>query len=160
MEGTEALQAYSKGEITLDELALIMALDRNTAKETADHLGFSPKKNGPNKFHAETVVYEGILFASQKEFRRYFALKISQDQGEIHDLRVHPQYTVFDGFKTKQGTRVAAITYKPDFDYLEGNTRVVEEVKSKPTMTTAFRIVMKLFLYRYPEIDYRIITEA
>ena len=90
------------------------------------------------KYRAVPTVVDNILFASKKEANRYFELKVLLKAGQITDLVCHPRFPL-----VVQGTKVC--TYVADFQYCDTDGKlVVEDVKSKPTMTPAYRLKRKL----------------
>lgn len=92
------------------------------------------------KYRAIPTVVDNIRFASKKEANRYFELKVLHRIGEISDLIIQPKFPL-----VVNGTKIC--TYVADFSYREKSGRlVVEDVKSKPTMTPAYRIKAKLLL--------------
>lgn len=92
------------------------------------------------KYRAIPTVVDGVRFASKKEANRYFELKVLHRVGEITDLSVQPKFPL-----VVNGTKVC--TYVADFSYRDKAGRlVVEDVKSKPTMTPAYRLKAKLLL--------------
>jgi len=112
-----------------------------------------------NKYNARKVKDDGYTFDSKAEHRRYCELKLLQAAGEISSLRVHPKYELMPGFTDWTGKRQRNISYIADFEYLEQPSMnlVVEDVKSKPTMTPVFRLKKKLFLKAYPGFELRIV---
>jgi hypothetical protein len=90
-----------------------------------------------NKFNAKPTVVDNIRFASRAEARRYGELKLLEKAGEIHHLELQPRYDF-----TVNGIYVGY--YTADFKYLARNGLVVEDVKSRATMTEAYRIRKKL----------------
>ena len=102
-------------------------------------------------------------FDSLDEAARLKELLLLEAAGVISDLRIKPRYVVFDAYTTYQGENVRAITYIPDYDYLEKGRRVVEDVKgggARPrqgTRTEVFELKRKLFMARYPDILFRIV---
>lgn len=100
---------------------------------------FSPKKAG--KFRNQPVEIDGVKFASKREGNRYAELKILARIGEIVELECQPRYPL-----TINGVKVG--TYVGDFRYkiVANGTTVVEDVKSKPTMTPIYRLKKKLML--------------
>jgi len=93
-----------------------------------------------SKYNAIPTVVDNIRFASKREANRYFELKILQRVGDITDLKCQPRFPL-----VVRGTKVC--TYVADFSYRnKAGELVVEDVKSKPTMTPAYRIKKKLLL--------------
>lgn len=111
-----------------------------------------PAKRSNNKLRATKVLIDGIVFDSKKEAKRYGELRTLQRAEIIRDLRVHPKYKL-----EVNGELVT--TYKPDFDYLQDNTIVVEDVKGyKGGSTWAyFRLKIRLFQALYPNVVIKII---
>src|SRR4051794_34090994 len=97
-----------------------------------------------NKYHARATIVDGVRFASQKEAARYGDLCLRERAGEITDLIVHPTWELI-----VTGARIG--TYTADFSYLDLATgrRVVEDVKSVPTRTEAYRLRVKLLRALY-----------
>lgn len=69
---------------------------------------------------------DGIRFDSKKEATRYGQLKIMQQCGLIHDLKLQVSYPL-----VVQGVKIA--TYRADFVYTEGIKGVTEDVKGMRT---------------------------
>ena len=122
-----------------------------------------PKKA---KYNNKKVYFDGIYFDSIVESRRYRDLKLLERAGEIRNLKVQPKYELQEKFKSKEKKHYA-ITYTPDFEYEEkrilGWIKVAEDVKGwdkkkeKFITTDTFKLKEKLFRYKYPEIDFRIV---
>lgn len=96
-------------------------------------------KRGRNKFGAKKVVIDNIAFASRAEGRRYLALKLLMQAGQITDLDVHPVYHL-----EVNGMLIGR--YTPDFCYrLSDGTLTVEDVKGgRATKTEAYGLRKKL----------------
>ena len=105
-----------------------------------------------SKYGNKRIEFEGIRFDSIAEYRRYADLKLAEQAGEITDLQVHPRFLLQEAFTTPDGGREAQITYIGDFQYTERGKIVVEDVKG--CRTEVFKIKRKLFLARYPEINF------
>jgi hypothetical protein len=88
---------------------------------------------------------DGIRFASRAEARRYQELKLLVRAGAISHLKIQPSYKL-----VVNGVKVA--TYRADFHYDENGRLVVEDVKSRPTMTPVYRLKKKLLKALY-DID-------
>lgn len=109
-----------------------------------------------SKYNAVPTVADGHRFASKREEQRYQELKLLQFNGDISALELHPRFELQPAFRYG-GKAYGSIKYTADFSYIEepGLNFVVEEVKGKED--TAFRIRLRLFLYRYPGTDFRIV---
>lgn len=112
-----------------------------------------------NKYRNRPTVRGSIRFDSRAEARRYAELELLQAAGVIRDLRPHPSYVLQDKFK-HQGQVVRAIRYEGDAEYFDVETgrRTVEDVKGgRATRTAVFEIKRKMFMYKYPDIELRIV---
>lgn len=107
-----------------------------------------------NKYNARSVTVDGQRFASQAEALRYLELKLLEEAGVIRELRVHPRFVLLPAIKTPSGKRLRAICYTADFQYIEGDKVVVEDVKGAAARDFTLRI--NLFHRTYPELDFRI----
>lgn len=111
-----------------------------------------------HKYYAKaTVCHEGHKHPSKREAIRCDELHLLQACGQIANLEYEP----FFGFeingvqlKHENGRRMG---YRPDFAYTEASERVVEDVKSKATMTEAFTLRAALFRHLYPDIELRLV---
>ena len=79
-----------------------------------------------NKYRAIKTIVDGIKFDSKKEAMRYVQLKLLVKSGVISGLKLQPRFdiTINDckcGF------------YKADFEYIENNKTVIEDVKGMKT---------------------------
>ncbi len=108
------------------------------------------------KYNARAVMMAGERFDSRAEARRYADLQLLEAAGAIRDLEIHPKYELQAAFTDQSGKRWAAIAYEADFAYMEDGARIVEDVKGYAT--DVFRLKRKLFLYRYPDLNLRIIA--
>jgi Protein of unknown function (DUF1064) len=112
---------------------------------------------------------DGYIFDSQPEARRYLYLKSRLQTGEISTLEIHPQFVLIPGAvshiqgKTKQ---LPAITFTPDFAYMEDGAQVIEDVKPhktdkktgkwEPYLTKDFRLRWQILQRLHPEYIFRI----
>lgn len=112
-----------------------------------------------NKYGNKKIEVDGYVFDSLAESERYKQLKLMEGMGRIEGLKVHPLYVLQPTFRDQQGRAWRAVAYVADFSYQEiAGALVVEDVKGgRATQTAAFRIKEKLFRFRYPELDLRII---
>ncbi len=97
------------------------------------------------KYRAKPTTIDGIRFASKAEANRYMELRLLEDAGVIHNLETHPKYTL-------SVNNMFICTYTADFRYEENGEVIVEDVKSKPTMTYSYKLKRKLMKAIY-DID-------
>lgn len=125
-----------------------------TQKHQMSSADFRRMDKKPSKYRNEKVKVNGLVFDSQKEYRRYLQLGMMQKTGIISDLERQVSYTLVDtiwqpviGKKgqplKRQKCVQKSITYVADFRYKDenGNT-VVEDVKGM--LTEVYRIKKKL----------------
>lgn len=107
----------------------------------------------PSKYHARKTEYDGIIFDSAAEAKRYLRLKVSLACGEISDLTLQPEYILLPGYTNNKGEKIRPISYRGDFRYIEDGKVVVEDVKGMKT--ESYKIKKKIFEFQHPEIDFR-----
>lgn len=103
-----------------------------------------------NKYNAKKTTVDGIKFDSKREATRYLDLKLMERAGLIEDLELQPKFLLQIGF-TLDGKTYREISYIADFKYhdLEKDEWVVEDVKSKGTVTQVYKLKKKMFLRHY-----------
>lgn len=107
-----------------------------------------------SKYNSRKTEVNGILFDSKKEAHRFGELLLMLSAGEIKDLKLQPEFTIQEAFKTPDGEAVRAVRYRADFSYLrrakEGaGTRWEETVEDvKGVRTKDYEIKRKLMLGR------------
>ncbi len=79
-----------------------------------------------SKYNAVRVTDEGKRFDSKAEHRRWVALRLLEQAGEISDLKHHPRYPLI-----VNGQKVC--TYEADSAYIESGEQIVEDVKGVKT---------------------------
>lgn len=115
-------------------------------------------KSKTGRYTRKRVLYNDYLFDSQVEYERYRVLALRLHAGEIANLRVHPKYTLIPSFRSQSGRSIPAVKFTPDFEYVEGNVHVIEDVKAwrkrkrghKPYCTPDFTLRRKLFQRDHP----------
>lgn len=112
------------------------------------------KKQSNSRGNDPTTI-DGHTFDSKAEAKRYGELKLMVQAGEISDLTVHPVYELQTAFRDATGSRHRSIRYEGDFGYTERGRAVVEDVKGH--RTEVFKLKEKLFRFRYPYIDFRVL---
>jgi hypothetical protein len=111
-----------------------------------------------SKYGAKPMVVGGIRFDSTKEARRYSELRLLEKAGQITDLETQPKFPI-DVVQLWQAGRwtwrtsqdeppplIQCGVFTADFRYVETATGqvVIEDVKSGPTKTTAYRLRKRL----------------
>lgn len=93
------------------------------------------------KYHNKRVEYEGIVFDSLKEKRRYCQLQLLEKNGTISDLRLQVPFELIPAIyedevvqlKTKTKIKKKLVqrstTYVADFVYLQNGETIVEDTK-------------------------------
>jgi hypothetical protein len=100
-----------------------------------------------NKYHAQMCTVDGIRFDSTKEARRYEELKVLAAAGEILALERQPEFPIIVlELWRDDGQQVLCGRYRADFRYVDAQSGevVIEDTKSGPTKTTAYRLRKRL----------------
>lgn len=118
-------------------------------------------KSAP-KYGNRKIEVDGETFDSEAEAARYKELLLLEKGGKIEDLTLQPTYELQPAFRDVRGRKHRAIKYIADFRYIEvidpqsvQGVDVVEDVKG--VRTKEFNIKEKLFRFRYPNIELRIL---
>lgn len=96
------------------------------------------RKSRKNKYSAQKITLDGIVFDSKAETAWYIQLKKLQETGKIRDLEIHKVFRI--GYKIK---------YIPDFVYFrkvltdDGWVKEIDDVKG--VLTSVFRLKQKIF---------------
>lgn len=126
----------------------ISALGPDARRQVMKQISEARLKKG-SKYHNEKTVVNGIRFDSRKEANRYIVLKSELASGAISDLKLQPQFTIQESYKTAEGKRVQAIRYVADFSYTRDGVFIVEDVKSEATKTRVYGLKKKLVRERF-----------
>lgn len=107
-----------------------------------------------HKYRARRATLDGIEFASTREMKRYSELKLMEKAGVITGLLLQPRFLLQPAFKDGDGKAVRAIHYVADFSHIDVKTerQVVTDVKG--FRTEVYKLKRKLFLYKYPDLDF------
>jgi Protein of unknown function (DUF1064) len=127
----------------------------NERAQWARFLGETPEPR--NKYGAKAMVVDGIRFDSTKEANRYGELRLLEKAGAITNLEMQPRFPIdvvrlWDAGRWTWGSGkwkpaiVACGVFRADFRYVDATTgeTVIEDVKSGPTKTTAYRLRKRL----------------
>lgn len=101
--------------------------------------------------------YDGIVFDSRLEMRYYSEVVLpGVDSGQIKTYELQKKYELQPKFK-HDGKTILPITYVADF-YIEYSDGHIEVVDTKGMPDNVARLKRKMFLYHYPEIQFRWIS--
>ena len=111
-----------------------------------------------SKYNNKKTVVDDIVFDSRDESLYYEALKDMKNKGLIKDFELQHKFLLQEAF-AKDGKKYRAITYIADFKVInnDGSFYVVD---IKGMLTTEFKIKMKLFNYKYPDIELKLISRS
>lgn len=102
-----------------------------------------------NKYNNQKVIIDGRKYDSKKEASRAFDLQILEKVGKISNLEYQVRFRLLDGFEY-MGEKIRPIDYIADFVYLEGNNKIIEDVKSFITRKNPdYKIKIKLLKKKY-----------
>lgn len=110
------------------------------------------RRPSTHKYAARSVRVDGILFDSQREAARYHELKMLLNAGMIADLEIHPGWPLIVSEQDGPPWIFHTIgMFHADFRYRDRTTGtvVVEDVKSKPTKTEAYKLRKRFVEARY-----------
>lgn len=112
-----------------------------------------------HKYGAVRTVVRGHAFASKREAKRFSDLRFLELAGDIKRLELQPRFPLFvpgvippeGGLLPDHWTLTKIGHYTADFAYLDVKTgkRVIEDVKSSATKTTAYRLRKKFVEAQY-----------
>lgn len=111
-----------------------------------------------SKYGAKKVEYNGMVFDSKRECRRYKELEILQQIGAISELRTQVKFVLIPAQREpdKVGKRGGIIkgnlierevSYIADFVYVENDKTVVEDAKGMRTPEYILKRKMMLYFY-------------
>lgn len=92
-----------------------------------------------NKYGAKRLKIDGITFDSKLEAERYQQLKLLQKANAISGLEYHKKFVIIP--KSRYGDNVY---YEADFFYFENGKPIVEDTKSKATVTAVYKLKKRL----------------
>lgn len=107
-----------------------------------------------SKYNNTKTQVDMYVFDSAKEAKRYKELVLLERAGEIQNLELQPRFLLQEGFK-KNNKKWRKLEYVADFKYIENGKTIVEDVKGFETKE--FKIKRKLFEYKYPDLELKII---
>ena len=118
-------------------------------------LSHQTKTSEKAKYNAKKVTINEHLFDSQIEANYYLHLIEERNRKKVLSFELQPTFLLQPSFK-KNGKSYRKIEYKADFDvtYPDGHKEIVDV---KGMITPDFAIKQKLFEYKYPEYDLKLV---
>ena len=107
-----------------------------------------------SKYQNKKTQIDMYVFDSIAESKRYKELALLEKAGQIKELKLQPKFLLQEGFK-KNGKTYRKIEYIADFMYIENGKIIIEDVKGMET--EVFKLKRKLFEYKYPKFELKII---
>jgi len=119
------------------------------------------KETKRSKYGNEKVTINGIDFDSKREGEFYQELGLRKTgqgpkiRGE--EIKIQPEFLLQEAFEDKDGNKHRAIKYIADFEvrFMNGDVKVYDV---KGCITNVYKLKKKLFLYKYPHINFVEIT--
>ena len=111
-----------------------------------------------SKYNNKKTTIDDIVFDSKDEALYYEALKDMKANGLIKDFELQPKFILQESF-IKDNKKYRPIHYIADFRVInnDGSAYIVD---IKGILTTEFKIKMKLFNYKYPDIELRLLCKS
>lgn len=97
---------------------------------------------GYSKYRNKKIEYDGILFDSHREMKRYKELIILEKTGNIFRLKYKTPFELIPA-----NDKFRAMNYISDFDYYDGEQYIVEDCKG--FRTRDYLIKKKLLYHKY-----------
>jgi len=150
-----ARRAFSSWSTPFVADLLLQTLERKgivfppPTKKVADADEQKKEQKKKQKYNNSTIVYDFNTFDSKDEALYYIFLR---EELNVEYLVVHPRYELLHSF-THKGKKIAGIYYEADFSYTQDGKQVVVDVKG--VRTDVYRLKIKFFLNKYPDIDFQ-----
>lgn len=111
------------------------------------------------KYNARKTTIDGITFASRLEADRYVQLKLLEKAEEISDLKLQPEFQIFQGYiDPETGEHHKSRYYFGDFQYVDKQEHKVIVEDTKGIETDVFRLKWDLVRSQYPQYEFRKVT--
>lgn len=111
------------------------------------------------KYKSKQTIVDGIKFQSKLEAERYQQLKFLLRADEIADLKLQPEFQIFEGYiDPLTGEKHKSRYYIGDFQYVDvrNHQTIVEDTKG--IETDVFKLKWELVQEKYPEFVFRKMT--
>lgn len=101
------------------------------------------------KYKNQKVEVDGRKFDSKAEAQRFLFLKQQESDGEIENLCCQDKFKITEGYVDSKGKKHRERFYIADFTYIRNGEFIVEDVKSKATMTPVYKLKKDLMQNKY-----------
>lgn len=111
------------------------------------------------KYKSKQTIVDGIKFQSKLEAERYLQLKFLLRADEIADLKLQPEFQIFEGYiDPLTGEKHKSRYYIGDFQYVDvrNHQTIVEDTKG--VETDVFKLKWELVQEKFPEYVFRKLT--
>ena len=111
-----------------------------------------------SKYNSRKTTIDGFTFDSKDESECYKMLKDLKSKGIIYDFELQPVFELQEAF-VKDCKKYKPITYIADFRvFLDEKESYIIDVKGM--LTQVFSLKLKLFHYKYPDIELKLISRS
>ncbi len=148
MRGSQVYNSQKESALNWTTAQANAALKRAGAPDALQQACGEPPKR--SKHGNVPTYYDGIRFASKLESRHYMVLKVMESRGSITHLELQPRFPLQEKFTDSCGKTHRAIEYRPDFAFIRDGAHIA--IDSKGTETPMFKLKLKLFVKKYPNI--------
>jgi hypothetical protein len=123
--------------------------------DTGEEVALSGR--GGSKYNSRWTFSElwQLSFQSKREANRADELWAMVKAGEITGLLFQARFLLQPGFEDMRGKKIRPIHLIGDFQYQCNGRTIVEDTKGM--RTEVFNIKAKLFKYRYPNVELRLV---
>ena len=104
-----------------------------------------------SKYLNKKTDYDGIVFDSKKELKKWLDYKDLEEKGEIKDLKRQVEYVLIEKFKLN-GKTYRKTSYLADFTYVstkDGKLHVVDVKSPYTRKNPVYRLKKKLMAYLF-----------
>ena len=111
------------------------------------------------KYHSKQVIVNGIKFQSKLEGTRYQQLLWLLNADEISDLKLQPEFQIFEGYiDSVTGEKHKSRYYVGDFKYTDKKSHQTIVEDTKGIETDVFKLKWEMVQEKYPEYVFRKLT--
>ena len=101
------------------------------------------------KYNNRKVVVDGRKFDSKAEAERFIFLKKQEEEGLIENICCQERFLITEGYTDRTGKKHRARAYIADFTYVKDGEFIVEDVKSRATITEVYKLKKDIMQNKY-----------